>query len=406
MQDRERCTLEEFQGRWARVQAYLKDEGLAALFAYSQPAEHKWSQIGHVAYLSGFDNYDRLVDTAVVVPVTGRPVVLLAGMPFMLQQMLGPNRIDDIRLVRAVDPNAVAPGGGKDGGPRSFAAETLTVLAENGIDSGGIGVAGLNNMPFPFFEALQQELGDRLKRIPDIIAQHRSVKSENEVRLMRRAAELSDLGFNTMLEVAKPGMSGIEILAEMERAVRLEGADHAMYWMASGPPPDWANAHLDMKPHLRVLEEGDLMASCSYVLYKGYWCHGQRTGAMKREAPELETLCRIAREAQDEGLEVIRPGVPAGRIGQTISRAGLDRGLPIQGGRVGHGMGMDYAESPRLTRDNDELIEDGMTFVVHATFELPDSGAMFVPLGDLCHVTPDGPELLMKFPRTPFVAGQ
>ena len=75
MQDHERCSLEEFQGRWARVQAYLKDEGLAALFAYSQPPEHKWSQIGHVGYLSGFDNYDRLVETAVVVPATGHPVV-------------------------------------------------------------------------------------------------------------------------------------------------------------------------------------------------------------------------------------------------------------------------------------------------------------------------------------------
>ena len=137
MQDDERCSLEEFKGRWARVQTYLRDEGLAGLFAYSQPAEHKWSQIGHVSYLSGFDNYDRLVDTAVVVPVTGHPVVLLAGMPFMLEQMLGPNRIDDIRLVSAVDPNAVAPGGGKDGGPPSFAEETLTVLEENGIDSGG-----------------------------------------------------------------------------------------------------------------------------------------------------------------------------------------------------------------------------------------------------------------------------
>jgi len=406
LQDHERCSLEEFQGRWTRVQAYLKDEGLAALFAYSQPPEHKWSQIGHVGYLSGFDNYDRLVETAVVIPATGHPVVLLAGMPFMLEQMLGPNRIDDIRLAKAVDPNAVAPTGGKDSGPPSFAAATLAVLEENRIDSGGIGIVGVNNMPVPLFEALQQELGDRLIRIPDIIAEHRSVKSENELQLMRRAAELSDLGFKTMLEVAKPGMSGIEILAEMERAVRREGADHAMYWMASGPPPDWANAHLDMKPHLRVLEEGDLMASCSYVLYKGYWCHGQRTGYMRKEVPELEKLCAMAREAQDEGLEVIKPGVPVGRIGQAISQAGDKRGLPIQGGRVGHGMGMDYAEMPRLSQDNDQPLEAGMTFVVHATFELPGSGAMFVPLGDLCHVTSDGVEFLMKFQRTPFVAGQ
>ena len=38
--------------------------------------------------------------------------------------------------------------------------------------------------------------------------------------------------------------------------------------------------------------------------------------------------------------------------------------------------------------------------------ELPQSGKIFVPLGDVCHVTADGVEKLMEFPRTPFVAGQ
>ena len=59
----------------------------------------------------------------------------------------------------------------------------------------------------------------------------------------------------------------------------------------------------------------------------------------------------------------------------------------IKGGRGGHGMGMDYAERPGLAESSDELLQAGMTFVVHAAYGLPDSGAMFVPLGDVCHVT-------------------
>ena len=63
-------------------------------------------------------------------------------------------------------------------------------------------------------------------------------------------------------------------------------------------------------------------------------------------------------------------------------------------------------DRPGLAESSDELLQAGMTFVVHAAYDLPDSGAMFVPLGDVCHVTSQGPELLMEFPRTPFIAGR
>ncbi len=313
---------QEFQSRYDRVQRFLEDKQLGALLAYSPAREHKWGQTGHVSYLSGWANDDRIVETVVVVPRHGDPVMLAAGMQFMFEQAAEVSPIEDMRLVEAVDPNAVAGhrGGDDDQGPRDFAGQTLAVLEENGLGGERVGVVGVSTMPAPFYEGLALGLGDRLHRVDDVVSQLRTVKSEAELQLMRRAAELSDLGFQTMLEVARPGLPGIEIVAEMERMARREGADHAKYWMASGPPPDWNNTRLDIRPHERILQYGDLMASCSYIVYQGYWCHGHRTGT-------------------------------------------------------------------------------------HAVFGLPGTGKMFVPLGDVFHLTEDGPELLMGFPRTPFVAG-
>ena len=400
-------SLGEFEQRHDRIRSFVADQGLGALLVYSPPQEHKWGQTGHVAYLSGWANCDRIVDSAVVVPVTGDPVMLLAGMPYMLKQIEEVSPLRDLRLVRAVDPHAVAVSGGADRtGPRSFSEEVVAILRENRIRETRVGVVGIEHMPVPFYEALARELGDDLRRVTDVVAECRSIKTPSEIELMKRAAQLSDVGFQTMVEVAEEGMRGIEIVAEMERVVRREGADHAKYWMASGPPPNWADVRLDLKPHERVLREGDLMASCSYVQYKGYWCHGQRTGTMKSPSPELDRLCAIGREAQDAGLEKIRPETPVAHVGRAIRKTAAHQGFEIQGGRVGHGMGMDYAERPGLAESSDELLQAGMTFVVHAAYGLPGSGAMFVPLGDVCHVTPQGPELLMEFPRTPFIAGR
>ena len=149
--------------------------------------------------------------------------------------------LEDVRLVQSaeshvfdlVQPGSVPPASSHP----SFAAETLAILEESGNSRKDVGVVGLNNMPVPFYEPLSKELGSRLRRVDDIVAELRSVKSPEEIELMRHAAHLNDLAFETMLEVARPGVQGCEIVAEMERAIRSEGADHAKFWFGSGPPP-------------------------------------------------------------------------------------------------------------------------------------------------------------------------
>jgi Xaa-Pro aminopeptidase len=400
-----RVSKATYEQRFAAIQQFLADEGLGGLLAYSPPMEHKWGQTGHVSFLSGWADHDRLADSVVVVPAQGRPALLFAGLPFMRDLVLEHSPLDDVRLVQAVDPNAVAVDPKAGPAPDSFGGQARAVLRDRGVTEPSIGVVGVENMPFPFHQALAAQLGDDLRHVDDIVADLRSTKSPDELDLMRHAARLSDLGFETMLATAKPGYRGIEVVAEMERVIRRQGADHAKYWMASGPPPDWENVRLELKPHLRTLQRGDLMSACSYVCYRGYWCHGHRAGVLQEPCPKLEQMMKIGREVQDAGLAVMRAGNPVGLMSRTIRERAAAHGWQIEGGRIGHGMGLDYAERPNMTESNDALLQPGTTGVVHTAFALPGSGKMFVPLGDVCHVTADGPELLMGFPREPFVAG-
>ena len=393
----------EIEVRHDKVRAFLADEGIGALLAYSPAHDHWWGNTGHVSYLSGWSNRDRIVDTVVVMPREGEPVLLASGMPYMFDQAREVSPIKDMRMVQALDLNAISS---HRPGSRDFATEALAILEENHLVGEPIGLVDVSNMPAPFYEALKAELGDQLKSVPDIVAKLRNIKTPDELACMRRAAELSDLGFQAMLEAARPGMRGYELVAEMEHAVRRQGADHCKYWMASGPAPDWNDVRLDLKPHDREFEHGDLMASCSYIIYNGYWCHGHRTGTMGEPCEKLDELCRITREGHDAALSAIKPGIHVGHIGQAIENHAGPQGLPLLGGRIGHGMGLDYSEQPVPLDDaNETPIEEGSTFVMHAVFALPQTGNMFVPLGDVVHVTADGPEQLMKFPRTPFVAG-
>ena len=75
------------------------------------------------------------------------------------------------------------------------------------------------------------------------------------------------------------------------------------------------------------------------------------------------------------------------------------------GGRVGHAIGLDYAELPIPAEGNETLLQSGMTFALHAGYPLPDPTKLGVPLGDMVRVTPEGFDFLTKFTREPFLAG-
>ena len=53
----------EIEARHDKVHAFLAAEGLGALMAYSPAHEHWWSNTGHVSYLSGWSNRDRIIET-------------------------------------------------------------------------------------------------------------------------------------------------------------------------------------------------------------------------------------------------------------------------------------------------------------------------------------------------------
>ena len=395
---------ELFETRYKHIREYLKANNIGALLAYSTPPEHKWGLTGHVSYLSGWANHDRISDVFVVVPAEGEVCILFAGLPYMLQQIKEVSPVKDLRMVKAVDPNAVAVDTKSKTNIReikSFAEETLSILNENKIPNKKIAVVGTNNMSIFIYQHLKESFKENFV-IPDIdiVAELRSVKSPEEIKMIKHAARLGDIGFETLQSQARPGIHGIELVAEMEKSARQLGADHAKYWMSSGPPTTWEVCNLDIKPHLRILESGDFINVCSYIVYKGYWSHGMRIGVLNGDIPKYHReIFNIAKNAQDAGLDIIKPGVPVGNIAKAIQENAAQHNWSLMGGRVGHGCGLDYSEKPIPAESNKDLLQKNNTIIVHSAFSLPGSGKMFVPLGDQFQVTQNGIEFLMGFPR-------
>ncbi len=402
----------EFEARIKKVAGFAAERDLGAVVVHSAPRIHQWSQTGHVGYLTNWSNLDRITDAMVVVTREAEAILLVPGVEYMLEQIQEVSWITDVRLVSSPDPRAIAgafdPGvGGEEAsqGARTFGGEVNQILREGGRAEKPIGISGVEAMPATIYHDLETSLEGRLAEAPDIVARLRSIKSPQEVEILKQVAALSDRCYERMMEVLREGMWGYELSAEMDFAARRQGADLVYNCIHSAPGGDLEKGKLSIKSHDWKLHRGDYINLNAYVVYKGYWIQSDRAGTL---GPELGSsggrLLEANLRIQDQVLAAIEPGLAIGEMVSIADEAAARQGYRIQGGRIGHGQGLDYSEMPFLITGSEEKLQPGNVFVLHVCLELPGTNVLINPIADLCHVQADGVEVLNHFPRGVFHA--
>ena len=395
----------QFHDRLEKVRDFTEENDLSAVVAYSAPTIHHWAQSGHVGYLTNWSNLDRLVDTMVVVPRKGEPVFLLAGVEYMLDQIDHVSWIKNVRMVSSPDPRAVSSsydtgvdGDESPGGAKSFGGAVDEIIRANGCAGRPIGIAGKDQLTLALYMDLESSVRDGVADTPDIVAELRSVKSAEEISLQRQVAAVADRCYESMIESLSDGMWGYELSAEMDRAGKRVGADFIYNTMHTAPNGDLRAGVLSIKSHDHRLHRGDYVNANAYIINKGYWIQSARSGTIGPSFPDSSAaLIQENLDIQLEVLDAIQPGLPIGEL-LKIAEAGAERvGCKVQGGRIGHGQGLDYSEMPFLRAGSTETLVPGHTFVLHVCLEIPGTNKLIRPIGNLCLVTENGVEILDRF---------
>ena len=394
----------QFNDRLEKVREFADQNDLSAVVVYSAPTIHQWAQSGHIGYLTNWCNLDRLADTMVVVPRKGTPVLLLAGVEYMLEQIDQVSWINEVRMVSSPDPRAVSSsydvgiaGEEAQPGATTFGGAVAEIIRANGCAGRPIGLAGKDQLTLALYMDLEASIGEGVADAPDIVAELRSIKSAEEVSLQRQVAAVADRCYETMMDSLTDGMWGYELSAEMDHAGKRVGADFIYNTMHTAPNGDLKAGVLSIKSHDHRMYRGDYINTNAYIINKGYWIQSARSGTIGPSFPSEASLVQGLLDIQLEVLDAIQPGLPIGEL-LRIAQAGADRlGCTVQGGRIGHGQGLDYSEMPFLTAGNAETLKPGHTFVLHVCLEIPGTNKLIRPIGNLCLVTEDGVEILDRF---------
>lgn len=323
-------------------------------------------------YLTGFDGEDgaalilprvvylltdgRFAEEAGVAAPWARAVVRRAGLPEVIGKLARKHRIKRL----------------------GFQSEVLTVRGHT---------------------AIRRALGaTKLRPAPPLTGDLRLIKDEGEIAATRKAIAVAEAAFRATVRRLWSGMTERQLAAVLLDEMLRRGADGAAFPIIVA---EGANSSLPhARPGNRKIERGSAVLVDWGARVDHYCSDLTRMIYVRRIPPRFRRMHEQVLAAQQEAVAAIAPGVRMcdvdARARRALRRAKLDRRFTHS---LGHGLGLDVHEDPRLAPRCRETLKAGMLVTVEPGVYLPRIGG--VRIEDDVRVTETGAEVLSTLERAP-----
>lgn len=238
--------------------------------------------------------------------------------------------------------------------------------------------------------------GPRMAATRGLIGRMRMVKDAREIAAIRRAVAIADRAWARTLPRVRRGMTERELSGEIERAMRIEGADKFAFDTIAASGPNAAMPHAPVTG--RALRERDLVKADFGAVKDSYCSDITRTICLGKPKRKQEKMYRVALEAQLLAEGAARPGMRAAKLDKVarehIATAGF--GDAFKHG-LGHGVGRAVHELPTISRSSNDVLAPGMVITIEPGIYL--EGYAGVRVEDMVLITENGAEVLTQAPK-------
>jgi Xaa-Pro aminopeptidase len=230
----------------------------------------------------------------------------------------------------------------------------------------------------------------------DLVETLRERKDAGELELIEAANGIATRALERTMSQVRVGMTELEVAGALEKALRDEGSEGFPFpsIVASGPRSALPHA----RSSTRRIEPGDFLLLDFGAETRGYCADVTRTFVVGRAGPEQREVYEVVRTANEQAAAKVRAGM-TGRDADAIARDYIEhRGYgDLFGHSLGHGLGLEVHEAPRLARTADATLAEGAVVTIEPGIYRPGWGG--VRIEDDVFLGPDGPKILTSFPR-------
>lgn len=224
----------------------------------------------------------------------------------------------------------------------------------------------------------------------------RRVKDEDELAIISQAALTGCRLFDHMLGFIRPGLTEIEIAAELEHQARLLGAESMSFEtiVASGPRSALPHGRASQTP----LPRRGFLTLDFGIIHRGYCSDMTRTVYLGSPRPNERAAYESVLEAQEAAVAAVSAGASCGDVDEAargvLRKVGLAEAFSHS---TGHGVGIEIHEPPRIGAGQTTRLQSGMVITIEPGIYL--AGDFGIRIEDMVAVTPDGARILTPAPK-------
>ncbi len=236
----------------------------------------------------------------------------------------------------------------------------------------------------------------RVLPVDSFFDEFRMVKNGIELVKMRRAAVVSEQVLERVLSMISPAVTELDIAAEITYQHKKLGAERDSF------EPIVAGGARSAMPHARpsaaLFKPGELIVIDTGCVVEGYASDQTRTVALGKISDEARKVYRIVQEAQELGIASARCGMVAKELDDEVRRYIAYYGYTEEFGHgLGHGVGLDVHEEPRISSKGEHELRENMVFTIEPGIYLP--GKFGVRIEDTVVMSPQGAAPLQQFTK-------
>jgi Xaa-Pro aminopeptidase len=374
--------IREFPSRMEKLRKIMERKELNALLLLDPR---------NVYYVSGFLPMSGQLPVSVLVPYEGEPCIVLPSIESDHMR-----ETSWITRVKSYSPYSSPSKGDaeKSFGSKAFMAEVKSLIESGNLSSATIGIE-FSHITVSSFEALKGRLEKTgFKDVSDDILEVRSVKDYEEVETLRDSLEITERGIRTAIELIQPGITELEVAAEVERTMRKAGSRRTVFdsVIASGPRSGQKVASAKQKK----IDLNEFVAIDVSAIYNEYCSEVARTIYTGKPGEKHKKVFELSKRTLAKAIEQIRPGITSEEIVTPIKN--FVKNLLMEGDIEvsGHGIGLELYEYPKILEEEIRLIKPGMVICVKVETSIREVGGLRIE--ETVLVTDDGQEVLNKLP--------
>jgi Xaa-Pro dipeptidase len=339
-------------------------------------------------------------------PLEGEPTLIVPRL--RMGHAKEESRIEDVRVYHKIRISQAPAGIATN--PMDLLKD---VLKEHNVLRGKIGIE-MDFLPITTFEELRKTLRSAsFIDASNIFRKLRIVKDEEEIEMIRRAAEISDVGMEAAIEAISERKTEIEVSISAMSAMNeywedkypesevsdfggLEGGIVNALWCycLSGPRVSFACE----SPSTHKLRDGDIPVTVILTTLNAYHAENERTVVVGKMTKKQRKAFEAYLDARQKVLDAIRPGVTCSEVAKAGADALEKLGYAKYAiARAGHSMGLSMHEEPSFRLGEETILQPNMVMSVEPTIAIEGVGTF--DHSDVIVVTKKGHRLLTKYRR-------